>query len=101
MEEIWQRIRSTQENTEHIRHKWKQTNQKKEKTRINGNGGKGKTMRGSIQMIQTPNDRKKRTENTERKIIHEIIKENFPELIEKPPVPVKMVKILPYHRTSP
>lgn len=45
---------------------------------------KDKKMRGSIQMIQTPNYRKKKTENTKRKTIQEIVKENFPELIEKP-----------------
>lgn len=33
---------------------------------------KDKKMKGSIQMIQTPNDRKKKTENTKRKTIQKI-----------------------------
>lgn len=38
---------------------------------------KDKKMRGLVQAIQTPNDRKKRTENTERKIIQGNNKRKF------------------------
>lgn len=38
---------------------------------------KDKKMRGLVQAIQTPNDRKKRTKNTERKIIQGNNKRKF------------------------